>query len=60
VTLDAGADDQPRAARRIGVCLETVTMLEKGRLGTAALEVRARVFAATAEVKSALRIRVRA
>jgi transcriptional regulator with XRE-family HTH domain len=38
--------DQLRAARRIGVCLETVTKLEKGRLSTAALEVRERVFAA--------------
>ena len=36
--------DQLRAARRIGVCLETVTRLEKTRLETAALEVRGRVF----------------
>jgi len=39
-----GRLDQPHAARRIGVCLETVTKLEKGRLATAALEVRGRVF----------------
>jgi transcriptional regulator with XRE-family HTH domain len=36
--------DQPRAARRIGVCLETVTKLEKGRLATASLETRDRVL----------------
>jgi transcriptional regulator with XRE-family HTH domain len=36
--------DQLRAARRMGVCLETVTKLEKGRLSTSALEVRERVF----------------
>jgi transcriptional regulator with XRE-family HTH domain len=36
--------DQLRAARRIGVCLETVTKLEKGRLAIAALEVRGRAF----------------
>jgi DNA-binding XRE family transcriptional regulator len=36
--------DQPTAARRIGVCLETVTKLERGRLGVAALEARGRVF----------------
>jgi transcriptional regulator with XRE-family HTH domain len=41
--------DQPRAARQIGVCLETVTRLEKGRLATAALEVRGRVFDAIAD-----------
>ena len=36
--------DQLRAARRIGICLETVTKLERGRLDVAALEVRGRVF----------------
>jgi len=36
--------DQLRAARRIGVCLETVTKLERGRLEVAALESRGRVF----------------
>lgn len=36
--------DQLRAARRIGVCLETVTKLEKGRLAVTALEVRGRAF----------------
>jgi len=43
----ARGQDQLRAARRIGVCLETVTKLEKGRLTIAALEVRGRVFDAT-------------
>ena len=41
--------DQPAAARRIGVCLETITKLEKGRLTTAALSTRGRVFDAIAE-----------
>jgi len=36
--------DRPKAARQFGVCVETVTKLEKGRLATAALEVRGRVF----------------
>ena len=36
--------DQPKAARRIGVCLQTVAKLERRRLHTAALEVRGRVF----------------
>ena len=36
--------DQSTAARRIGVCLETITKLEKGRLSIAALEGRGRVF----------------
>jgi transcriptional regulator with XRE-family HTH domain len=40
--------DQPKAARQLGVCLETVTKLEKGRLTTAALEVRSRAFDALA------------
>ena len=44
--------DQPTAARQIGVCLETVTKLEKGRLVTAALEARGRVFDAIAEVRA--------
>ena len=35
---------QLTAARRIGICLETVTKLERGRLETAALEARGRVF----------------
>lgn len=41
--------DQLRAARQIGVCLETITKLEKGRLDTAALEVRERVFNAVTD-----------
>ncbi len=36
--------DQLRAARRIGICLETVTKLERGRLDVAALDARGRVF----------------
>ena len=40
--------DQFRAARKIGICLETVTKLEKGRLHAAALEARGRVFDAIA------------
>ena len=36
--------DQLRAARQIGVCLETITKLEHGRLDAAALESRGRVF----------------
>ena len=36
--------DQPSAGRQIGVCLETVTKLERGRLAIAALDVRGRVF----------------
>jgi transcriptional regulator with XRE-family HTH domain len=36
--------NQPTAARQIGVCVETVSKLERGRLDTAALEVRGRVF----------------
>lgn len=36
--------DQRAAARRIGVCLETVTKLERGPLDVAALEARGRVF----------------
>ena len=46
--------DQLRAARRIGVCLETVTKLEKGRLATAALEMRGRVFDAIADAATSL------
>jgi transcriptional regulator with XRE-family HTH domain len=42
--------DQLRAAWRIGVCLDTVTKLERGRLATAALAVRGRVFDAIADV----------
>ena len=40
--------DQLRAARRIGICLETVTKLERGRLNVAALDSRGRVFEAIA------------
>ena len=40
--------DQLRAARRIGICLETVTKLERGRLDKAALEATGRVFDAIA------------